>query len=246
MNNKKKESSSPWVLRLFRQSKASAATQRKIYYAHRYDADFTDQRNPFGELFSGTGIHQAEIADLSDGHRRCESPFPPAKSEPEFFQSVDSIPSPALHDKVYPPGNASIGPRLTVVNRYDETPDTKTFRLAAQAERFFDYQPGQYIILSIDIGGREYKRSYSLASSPSRPRLLEITVKRAPNGGIVSNWLNDNLQVGDTLAVKGPFGKFGCVPDTPRENPVFGRRQRHRPDHVDAALACRYRRARRH
>jgi ferredoxin-NADP reductase len=65
------------------------------------------------------------------------------------------------------------------------------------------------------INGKEYKRSYSLASTPSQQGIIEITVKRDANGGVVSNWLNDNLKIGDTLSLKGPFGKFTCAKETP-------------------------------
>jgi len=98
-----------------------------------------------------------------------------------------------------------------VLNILEETLDTKTFRLKRSDAQLFDYLPGQYLTLSVEIAGREYKRSYSLASTPTRPGSLEITVKRDSNGGVVSNWLNDYLTVGDILKVKGPFGKFSCV-----------------------------------
>jgi ferredoxin-NADP reductase len=48
-----------------------------------------------------------------------------------------------------------------------------------------------------------------MSSTPSRPYTLEITVKRVP-GGLVSNWLCDELKPGDELTVKGPAGKFSC------------------------------------
>jgi len=56
-----------------------------------------------------------------------------------------------------------------------------------------------------------------LASTPTRPGSLEITVKRDPNGGIVSNWLNDSLKEGDTLSIKGPYGKFTCAKAIPEK-----------------------------
>lgn len=48
-----------------------------------------------------------------------------------------------------------------------------------------------------------------MSSSPSRPYLLEVTVKRVP-GGLVSNWFCDHVKLGDVLTVKGPTGKFTC------------------------------------
>ncbi|MGR8999349.1 MAG: FAD-binding oxidoreductase [Gammaproteobacteria bacterium] len=98
---------------------------------------------------------------------------------------------------------------LTVVGIIDENHDTKTLRFTAAKPVLFHFQPGQFMTLSLTIKGIEVKRSYSIASSPSRPHVIEMTVKRVP-GGLVSNWLIDQLKIGDVLKVKGPFGKFSC------------------------------------
>jgi ferredoxin-NADP reductase len=111
--------------------------------------------------------------------------------------------------------NTATTTQFTVLNRYDETLDTKTFRLGIWGGQKFDYLPGQYITLSVVVDGKPYKRSYSIASAPSRPRIIEITVKRDPKGGKVSNWLNDHLKVGDTLTAKGSYGKFTCAAIVP-------------------------------
>ena len=90
-----------------------------------------------------------------------------------------------------------------------ETHDVKTFVLAAPQARLFRYAPGQFITLELDIGGEAINRCYTLSSTPTRPDLLSITVKRVP-GGAVSNWLHDHLKAGDTLKVLGPSGAFSC------------------------------------
>ncbi len=98
-----------------------------------------------------------------------------------------------------------------------ETPDVKTFRFRAEPARLFDYKPGQFITLKLNIDGQPVHRSYSISSSPSRPHTLEITVKRVPAAedgmppGLVSNWLHDHLKVGHTLDIQGPFGHFNCI-----------------------------------
>ncbi|WP_265092760.1 FAD-binding oxidoreductase, partial [Klebsiella pneumoniae] len=46
-----------------------------------------------------------------------------------------------------------------------------------------------------------------LSSSPSRPGRLAISVKRI-DGGRVSNWLQENLQIGTTLTAQHPTGHF--------------------------------------
>lgn len=90
-----------------------------------------------------------------------------------------------------------------------ETHDVKTFVLAAPQARLFRYAPGQFITLELDIGGQAINRCYTLSSTPTRPDLLSITVKRVP-GGAVSNWLHDHLKAGDRLKVLGPSGAFTC------------------------------------
>ncbi len=99
---------------------------------------------------------------------------------------------------------------LQVADIIDETGDTKTFRLVSYENPIlFSYQPGQFITFLLNINGQEVQRSYSMSSSPSRPHTLELTIKRVPNG-LVSNWLCDNVKLGDKLTVKGPSGKFTC------------------------------------
>lgn len=99
---------------------------------------------------------------------------------------------------------------LRVADIIDETYDTKTFRLISdETPILFSYHPGQFITFLLNIDGEEVQRSYSMSSSPSRPHTLEITVKRISKG-LVSNWLCDNVKLGDKLKVKGPSGKFTC------------------------------------
>lgn len=88
-----------------------------------------------------------------------------------------------------------------------ETPDTKTFRFRVEPATQVDYKPGQFITLNLKVDGQLVTRNYTLSSSPSRPDLLSITVKRVP-GGKASNWLNDNLSVGDKVGASAPRGPF--------------------------------------
>ncbi len=98
---------------------------------------------------------------------------------------------------------------VTCIKIFNETDDAKTFSFKAD-NILFDYKAGQFVTLILDIDGEEVLRSYSISSTPSRPHLLEITVKRVP-GGKVSNWLHDHLKVGSQISIDGPTGKFTCV-----------------------------------
>ncbi|MEM6399016.1 MAG: FHA domain-containing protein [Cyanobacteria bacterium P01_D01_bin.116] len=103
----------------------------------------------------------------------------------------------------------------------DETEDVKTFCLVAQPPILFNgtsfnYKPGQFVILDLEVQGKQIKRPYSISSSPSRPYNLEITVKRVSSPfnqselspGLVSNWLHDSFKVGDKLKISPPMGDF--------------------------------------
>ncbi len=100
---------------------------------------------------------------------------------------------------------------LTVTAVIQETHDVFTFRLQGDPLCRFAYWPGQYCTLALNINGRRVLRSYSISSSPTRPYALEITVKRVA-GGLVSNWLADNLRPGSKLEVAGPKGHFCLEP----------------------------------
>jgi glycine betaine catabolism B len=102
----------------------------------------------------------------------------------------------------------------------DETADVKTFTFMADSPVLFDYKPGQFVTLDLEIKGEPISRSYSISSTPSRPHTLEITVKRVPAptdqpdvpAGLVSNWLHDQLKVGSQIQINGAMGKFTCAP----------------------------------
>jgi ring-1,2-phenylacetyl-CoA epoxidase subunit PaaE len=71
----------------------------------------------------------------------------------------------------------------------------------------YQYYPGQYLILKLNIDGKEYRRSYSLNSNPYEDDLLQITVKRV-KGGIVSNYINDHFATGMKINASIPQGSF--------------------------------------
>lgn len=96
---------------------------------------------------------------------------------------------------------------LNVEKIIEETNEAITICFKQPGLRKIKYIAGQYLTLVLNINGRKYKRAYSFSSSPSLDENLKITVKRVPNG-IVSNFLLDNLKVGDVIQVTQPTGKF--------------------------------------
>jgi ferredoxin-NADP reductase len=86
----------------------------------------------------------------------------------------------------------------------DDTADTRSYVLDAQ----FAYRAGQFIT----VRACGTLRSYSISSSPDTDSELMTTVKRVP-GGLVSNWIHDNLGVGDLIEITRPAGVF-CLRDS--------------------------------
>jgi len=91
-----------------------------------------------------------------------------------------------------------------------ETWDTRTFCFMAEQPVMFFFKPGQFVTLELEIEGQQVMRSYTISSAPSVPYSFSVTVKRIP-GGIVSNWLHDNVGINDELAVHGPAGNFNII-----------------------------------
>ncbi|MCB9660763.1 MAG: hybrid-cluster NAD(P)-dependent oxidoreductase [Sandaracinaceae bacterium] len=127
-------------------------------------------------------------------------------SEAEAARSASDAEEGALDTRVW--GGERIHVRCVQTLR--ETADCTTFRFAPEEPLHFRYAPGQFLCLELDIDGQVARRSYTIASSPSRPDVLELTVKRVP-GGVVSNWLCDHMHVGGRLLVTGCAGHFTCA-----------------------------------
>ncbi|TBU99880.1 hybrid-cluster NAD(P)-dependent oxidoreductase [Stutzerimonas kirkiae] len=91
-----------------------------------------------------------------------------------------------------------------------ETWDVRTFCFMAEQPLMFFFKPGQFVTLELQVDGQQVMRSYTIASSPAVPYSFSITVKRVA-GGLLSNWLHDNMALGHTLAVHGPVGAFNAI-----------------------------------
>ncbi|WP_027855952.1 NADH:ubiquinone reductase (Na(+)-transporting) subunit F [Marinobacterium jannaschii] len=72
-------------------------------------------------------------------------------------------------------------------------------------DRDIEFQAGQYI--NLHIPGVEGVRAFSIASKPSDKRNIELHVRHVPDGK-GTTYLHQQLQVGDTLDLSGPYGQF--------------------------------------
>jgi ferredoxin-NADP reductase len=92
----------------------------------------------------------------------------------------------------------------------DETPRARTFRLALPEPR--PHLAGQYYVVRLTApDGYTAQRSYSVASPPDDSGEIDLTVEKL-DGGEVSEFLHDVVEVGDELEVRGPIGGFFAWP----------------------------------
>jgi len=79
----------------------------------------------------------------------------------------------------------------------------------------FDYEPGQYLTLELQIEGKKHRRPYSLSSSPLTDAYPAVTIKKVP-GGLISTHILDQLKQGDFVHLLPPDGKF--IPELNENN----------------------------
>ncbi|AGW94523.1 MULTISPECIES: 1,2-phenylacetyl-CoA epoxidase subunit PaaE [Cupriavidus] len=97
---------------------------------------------------------------------------------------------------------------LTVASVTRETRDAVavTFAVPDELADTYRYVQGQHLTLRTGIGGEDVRRSYSICSAVQDAR-LRVAIKRV-DGGLFSNWANEQLQPGMTLEVMPPSGHF--------------------------------------
>ncbi|MEL6673780.1 MAG: ferredoxin--NADP reductase [Bacteroidota bacterium] len=105
---------------------------------------------------------------------------------------------------------------LPLLEIIDETDQAYTLVFPREDEAFTSFEAGQYLTLKVEIDGEEYRRAYSLCSSPQEPDDVRITIKRV-EGGKVSNYLRDRLKVGDRVEVMPPMGSFLVQPEVSQQ-----------------------------
>lgn len=74
-----------------------------------------------------------------------------------------------------------------------------------ELDKPMQFQAGQYI--NLNIPGVEGSRAFSIANKPSDASYLELHVRLVP-GGSGTTYLHEQLEIGDTLDLSGPYGQF--------------------------------------
>ncbi|MDQ0162923.1 NO-inducible flavohemoprotein [Aeribacillus alveayuensis] len=114
---------------------------------------------------------------------------------------------------------------FVVVDKVKESDVITSFYLKPKDDDILpEFLPGQYITVRVKVDGEQYllNRQYSL-SDASGKGYFRISVKREaePNkpNGKVSNFLHDQINVGDELEISSPAGDFTL--DVKKDSPVI-------------------------
>jgi len=80
-----------------------------------------------------------------------------------------------------------------------------------------EYLPGEYVLLE-DRDRMVPPRSFSIANASRSDGLISLLVTRVPHGD-TSTWVHEQLRLGETISISGPYGTF--VDDPTSTRPVL-------------------------
>ena len=80
------------------------------------------------------------------------------------------------------------------------------FDVPPELRATFGFTQGQYLTLRKEIAGQDLRRSYSICAGVDDGE-LRVGVRKVRDG-VFSNWINEQLKPGDTIAVMAPQGRF--------------------------------------
>jgi hypothetical protein len=100
------------------------------------------------------------------------------------------------------------------------------------------FRAGQFVQLSVAIGGVRRTRCFSLSSAPEDGARLRVTIKAMP-GGRVSSWAAAAARAGDVVGLSQAVGDFVLPAPSPATAPVRERRQRDHAHPVDGSTSRR-------
>ncbi len=101
---------------------------------------------------------------------------------------------------------------LVCIHIHAENHNVKSFTFQSVKPAYFEFLPGQNITLLLPIDGEEVARTYTIASSPTKPHTITITNK-CMKGGVVTEWMHQHLKVGDQLSALSISGLFSIAND---------------------------------
>ncbi len=146
---------------------------------------------------------------------RAHSSSPPKKSQIGLKDTLQAsgyflscICSPDEDMEVSLPGSdtvARIGARVHAKSMLN----ADILRLILRCDEKFDFKAGQFISLHRPDG---LIRSYSIANCMNGDGVVELHIRKLPNGQM-SGWVQDILEIGDTIELTGPSGSCFYIPN---------------------------------
>ena len=110
-------------------------------------------------------------------------------------------------------------PTLCTIERIvQETPDIRTYRLKFKEETLmerFYWLPGQFVEFSLAGSG---ECTFCIASSATRKGYFDCSIKRA---GVVTADIHNDLDEGDSVGIRGPYGNWFPLEDLKAKNLLF-------------------------
>jgi ring-1,2-phenylacetyl-CoA epoxidase subunit PaaE len=111
----------------------------------------------------------------------------------------------------------------TITDKHSETADSivLTLDVGDDDENAFAYVQGQHLPVRANLNGKSIRRTYSICSSINDAQ-LRLGIRIQPDG-LFSNYIANELGIGDVLEVMPPYGRFNLpmTPDEPRTYAAF-------------------------
>ena len=105
----------------------------------------------------------------------------------------------------------SAGQFLTeVVSLRNLTYDIREMTLKLIEPKEIHFKAGQYIQIEVppyELCDEGVYRAYSISSSPSNKRIVELEIRFVPNG-ICTTFVHKHIKPGDRITINGPHGRF--------------------------------------
>lgn len=108
--------------------------------------------------------------------------------------------------------------RTRVISLKNLTHDIKELVLELEDPPEMDFIAGQFIQLEVPpykLTDEPVYRAYSIASTPSSKKRIELEIRYVPNG-ICTTYVHKHMKEGDTVTINGPYGEFR-LSDTQKE-----------------------------
>lgn len=160
----------------------------------------------------GTCKAQVLEGDLDLGDA---SPYALLDSERDEGASLICVAKPKSDVTIEGEVDAEEGVEVHPVRDYNGTVETlddvapNVRRLLIRLSEPLSFNPGQYVQLNLP-GGQN--RPYSIASTPVNGELIELHIKRTPDGVATDGWIFKDLGVGQHVTLSGPYGRFSFRP----------------------------------